>query len=164
MKKYLTLFILCFLLFSPPVFAHVLQSNGAIGAVLHIDPEDDPIVGQQASFFFDFKDKQSKFKPENCECTFSISENGKEIYSQALSNSSASYTFTKKGSYKIKISGKPQENADFKPFVLTYDVDTEREANSSTNLLNRNTVVVAIALIIFIVVAIFLVKRSRKVE
>lgn len=36
--------------------AHVLQTDGSIGAVLHVDPDDNPIIGEKATFFFDLKD------------------------------------------------------------------------------------------------------------
>src|SRR5437773_8843060 len=73
-----------FLLFPSVVNAHFLKIDGSIGAVLHVDPDDDPIAGEQASFFLSFKDKQHKFSPQNCTCTFSIQEQNQTIYSQPL--------------------------------------------------------------------------------
>src|SRR5882672_6466726 len=78
MKKNLiiALFIILVLFFvATPVEAHFLASDRNIGAVLHVDPNDQPIAGSQTSFFFEFKDKQNKFKAENCDCTFAIDEN-----------------------------------------------------------------------------------------
>lgn len=145
----LILFIVASSFSAEKVYAHVLQSNGSVGAVLHIDPEDDPIVGQQASFFFEFKDKQNKFNPENCTCIFSILENGKEIFSQPLfqsntdlnsTNTSVFYTFAKRDVYQVKISGKPfMEKKAFDPFTLTYDIRVSRESegnNSQSNTRN----------------------------
>src|SRR5947207_173429 len=94
--------IFSILFFSGSVSAHILQTDKNIGAVLHIDPEDDPIAGEQSGFFFEFKDIQNKFEPKNCTCTISIIRENKEIYSQplfqdnvnpSLSNSSLFYTF-----------------------------------------------------------------------
>lgn len=124
-----------------PVSAHVLQSNGSVGAVLHIDPADDPIVGEQAAFFFEFKDKKNTFNPANCVCTFSILENGKEIFSQPLfqdnadpsvTNASVFYTFAARDVYQVKVSGKPlMEKKAFEPFTLTYDIRVSRESSGS---------------------------------
>ncbi len=130
------------LLFAPLASAHILQSNGSIGAVLHIDPEDDPIAKQQAGFFFEFKDKEQKFKPENCECTFKIIEGGKEMYSQrlfqnnqnpSLSNASVLYTFPQKDIYQVIVTGKPLAPNSFQPFTLTYDIRVTREATKSSS-------------------------------
>src|SRR5438270_44822 len=95
-------FSFCLLIFPPSVSAHILQTDGDIGAVLHMDPEDDPIAGVQSAFFFEFKDRQNKFQPKKCNCIFEIEENGKNIYTQplfqndanpSLSSTSVFYTF-----------------------------------------------------------------------
>jgi len=172
------LFTFCFLTLPPLVSAHVLESSGSIGAVLHIDPEDDPIVGQQASFFFEFKDKQNKFNPANCTCTFSFLENGKKIFSQplfqsntdsSLTTASVFYTFTQKDVYQVKVSGRPlMEKKAFEPFTLTYAIRVSREINnsantsvSSTNWLNRNGLLIGIT-VIAIIIVITIILRKRK--
>src|SRR5438045_57931 len=95
-KLFVIFFLFTFVFWLNPhiVSAHVLKTDGNIGAVLHIDPDDDPIAGSQASFFFEFKDIQGKFQSQNCDCTFSIAEDGKEIFSQPLfqNNSNPSLT------------------------------------------------------------------------
>ncbi len=137
-----------FYLFSPKnAEAHILKTDGNIGAVLHIDPEDDPIAGSQAGFFFEFKDKQNKFTPQNCDCTFSIAENGKEIFSQPLFQNSANpsldsaslfFTFSEKNVYQVKVVGKPNNPDVFQPFTLTYDVRVARETPNSASNSNQN--------------------------
>jgi len=144
MKKIVILLSIATLFFFLPkvAFAHVLQTDGNIGAVLHIDPDDDPIAGQQSSFFFEFKDKQSKFQPTNCNCTFSILENGKDIYTQPLfqnntdpnlQNASIFFTFPQKDVYQIKVTGKPNSEGAFQHFNLTYDIRVERVSNDQAN-------------------------------
>lgn len=126
--------------------AHILESNGSVGAVLHIDPEDDPIAGKPSSLFFEFKDTIQKFTPQNCTCTFSILENGKQIFTEplfqdnqdpSLTSASVSYTFPQKDVYQIKIVGKPSIPNDFQPFILSYDIRVAREDNSSSNALQQ---------------------------
>ncbi len=133
------LFIVSGIIFVPIVSAHILRSDGSIGAVLHIDPEDDPIAGQQSGFFFEFKDKQNKFTPTNCDCTFSINEQSKEIYSQPLfagnanpnlENASIFYTFPKKDVYEVAVVGKPIQANAFQPFTLRYDLRVDREVQN----------------------------------
>lgn len=140
-------FLLCFLAPATPVFAHFLKTDGSIGAVLHIDPDDDPIAGSQSGFFFEFKDKANKFSPDKCDCTFLIIEDGKQIFSQplfannaspSLTSASVFYTFPERNVYQIKVVGKPQTPGAFQPFTLVYDVRVARtfdnSAQGSTNI------------------------------
>ncbi len=121
-------------------YAHILKTDGAIGAVLHIDPEDDPIAGSQSGFFFEFKDKEGKFEAKNCDCTFSIIEDSKQIFSQplfetnpnpSLTSASVFYTFPERNVYQAKVVGKPQTPGAFQPFTLVYDVRVARVAENS---------------------------------
>ncbi len=115
----------------PTVNAHVLETDGSVGAVLHIDPADDPIVGENTTLFFDFKDKQNKFQIEKCDCRLMILENGQQIFSAPMSSASVSFTFPKKDIYSVQVNGTPLITNDFSPFSLKYDVRVDREANKS---------------------------------
>ncbi len=140
MKKILTtaaVLILVIIFQLQPISAHELETSQTVGAVLHMNPQDDPIVGEQTGFFFEFKDKENKFEPEKCNCRFSIEESGIEIYSQnlfqnnsnpTLENASAYFAFPKKAIYKIKIVGEPIEDNEFNPFSIEYEVNVQREA------------------------------------
>src|SRR5579885_451375 len=95
-----------------PVYAHVLKSDGSIGAVMHIDPNDDPVANSPATFFFEIKDKTNKFTPQNCDCRVDIYENGKVIYSDSLFVGSSfnnisspvfQYTFPQKDVYQVQV-------------------------------------------------------------
>lgn len=144
MKKIaLVIFLMIFTWQLPIVEAHILKTDGSIGAVLHIDPEDDPIAKEPSYFFFEFKDKENKFQPSACNCKITIFEAGKEIYHQPLSESninsdssnfSFTYIFPEKNIYTIEILGKPYLEGDFQPFNLKYLV---RVANESP-LTNQN--------------------------
>ncbi len=100
-----------------------------------LPPEDDPIAGEQSDFYFEFKDKENKFKPVDCDCTISILQSGKEIFSQqlfsnntnpSLSNASLSFTFPQRDVYKVRIVGKPNSPGAFNDFTLEYDLRVER--------------------------------------
>ncbi len=146
MKQKVLLLVLCLVLFGAVAQrseAHVLQKSGSVGAVLHVSPEDDPIVGEQSGFFFEFKDKEGKFKPGNCTCTVIILEDGKEVYTQllfennpnpSLSDASFSYTFPEKNIYQLKVVGRPKSQPSFAPFTLVYDIRVARESEPSTSL------------------------------
>ena len=144
MKKILLLLLVTFLFLSTPkpAEAHFLATDGSIGAILHVDPNDSPVAGSQASFFFDFKDKQNKFKPENCNCTFEIDANGKTIFYQnlfqnnsnpSLSNASVFYTFPTINVYEIKVIGTPVTPHAFQPFTLVWYFRVDQQANQNNN-------------------------------
>lgn len=135
-----SVFFLLFSFFTSVTYAHVLKSDGQIGAVLHVNPDDDPVAGEPTGFFFEFKDKENKFTPQSCECTFSITKDGNLIYSVPLfkDNSSPSltspsifYTFYEKGIYQVKVAGGPTNDGTFSPFTLVYDIRVAREAASA---------------------------------
>src|SRR5690349_14295700 len=117
MKKGIIIFALSLFILVPNASAHVLKTDGSIGAVVHIDPDDDPIAVEVSTLFFEIKDTQNKFSPQNCNCRVDILEGGKVIYSDALfqqnsSNNIASpvfqYTFPQKDVYQVKVVGTPQ--------------------------------------------------------
>ncbi len=135
MKRIIALYLALLLLPVASVSAHVLEADGSIGAVMHISPDDDPIVGEPATFYFEFKDKQGKFRSESCDCMFKVLKNEQEIFSEKLfQNSTAtgldsallSYTFPEKNVYQIKLSGSPKNDGDFQAFNLGYVLRVER--------------------------------------
>lgn len=118
------------------VSAHTLSTDSSIGAVLHIDPEDDPIAGEQAYFFYEIKDTQNKFKPEDCDCKVRIEKLGQTIFetdlfsgvsNPSLDNASFNYIFPEKNIYKVILDGKPKTPDAFQPFTITTDFRVERE-------------------------------------
>lgn len=143
----LTIFVLSFFVLIPQVNAHVLEADQTIGAVIHIDPDDDPIAGRVSTFYFEFKDKTNRFTPQECECSVTIYQGEKSIYTQelydhenehdlinpSLSSPSFSYTFQQKDLYRVELSGRPRTAGDFDEFVLNYDVRVEREDPAFTN-------------------------------
>jgi len=174
LKKFIIFILIAILLGLPSKsFAHVLLTDQSIGAVMHINPDDDPIVGRLSSFFFDFKDKTGKFDPTQCDCKFQIIENNMLIYSQplfsnnqtpGLSNTSAFYTFPKKDIYSIRITGKPLASNLFQPFTLKYDLRVSRVVSATSSKLKTSQpsvtaiIVITLALIV-IIFSIF--KNSR---
>lgn len=137
MRKIITVLVLIisFFLIPDKVSAHFSVADKGIQGIMHIAPDDDPIVGEQAAFYFEFRDISQKFRPAACDCTFIIEKEGKEIYAQplfennanpSLTNPSLTYTFPERNIYKVKIVGKSITANSFEPFALTYDVRLER--------------------------------------
>lgn len=125
------------IIFPQQISAHTLKTSGSVGAVVHVSPEDDPIAGESTDFFFEFKDKNGKFKPENCDCKVVILKSGQESYSSplfqnntdpSLTNASFSYTFPEKDVYTVKVIGNPTTPDAFQSFNLEYDIRVARES------------------------------------
>lgn len=167
----LSFFTLC----TQPVSAHFLATDNNIGAVLHVDPNDEPVAGEQASFFFAFKDKENKFIPQNCDCTFEVDENGKSIFAQplfqnnnnpSLSNASVFYTFPQKDVYTVKVVGKPVTPNSFQPFTLLWNFRVDQQANqqgSSTNNLSLTKLfLLGIGIVVVVIGVLLLVLRLAK--
>lgn len=137
MKKLIKILALCIVVTllssNVVVFAHVVISENTIGALLHIDPEDDPIIGKPATFYFEIKDKNKLFKPNECECTATILKDNEAIFLAPLFQDTSdfssplfSYTFQEKGTYVLIIKGTPKIGAVLKPFTLRYDLRVQR--------------------------------------
>jgi hypothetical protein len=123
---------------APTVSAHVLKSDGTIGAILHVSPDDDPIAGVPTDFFFELKDTENKFRPENCDCIARIIQDGKVTSSQplfasnpspSLEDASFTYTLPEKGVYQVQLLGAPKNDNAFERFELSWDIRVDREGN-----------------------------------
>ncbi len=145
-------------LFSP-VLAHVLETDGSIGAVMHIDPDDDPIVATPSYFFFEFKDTKGRFDLKNCNCKVSILKDKNQIYSSSLSNPTFTYVFPERNVYQIKVEGKAINNS-FQDFKLIYTVRVERQ-----NVIpNQNISFVSLFVVLFFVIITLFLLFKRKNE
>ena len=128
-----------------PVFAlaHELQNDEPMRALLHISPDDDPIIGQPATLLLEFKDTTKKFAVADCNCIATIRQSGQELYSEPLSAQSVpgsrvhaafAFTFPKKDIYQLEVSGTPRAEHSFEPFTLSYDLRVAREASDRARL------------------------------
>lgn len=150
------------------VSAHVLLTSGSIGAVLHIDPDDDPIANQPSTFFFDFKDTTNHFSLQTCDCQFGIFSSGKQIFNQPLpastkTTATVTYTFLTRSVYTIKVAGKPTDGSSFSPFTLSYDVRVSRSSNQPQTENGQSPYllyIVGVSLLVFLII--FVIMKQRK--
>ena len=122
-----------------PASAHFLKSDRDIGAVLHLDPEDDPIAGQDTPLFFDIKDTAGKFVSDGCNCNVSVSQNGTQLSAVAATPTStglsADILFPTKDVYRLTLTGQPIDAGAFQSFSMTWDIRVDRtsaDASSSS--------------------------------
>jgi len=124
-SRLLPLALLLVCIVAMPASAHVLEYDGDIAAVLHINPDDDPVSDRPTSYVLYFTDESNRFTLPACNCTVSIKENGRTIDTQQLADSSLvtstnNYTFSKPDVYYLVVTGKPIKSGTFQPFTLSY--------------------------------------------
>lgn len=120
-----------------PASAHVLKTDGTIGAVLHIEPDDNPTAGVEITYQLAFADTTNKFQLSQCDCSVSIYQDGKALDKSPLTVSGSlasvdTYTFATAGVYTMVISGMPKPGDSFQPFSLSYIVRAEANKQLST--------------------------------
>lgn len=113
--------------------AHVLATDNNIGAILHIDPNDEPVAGEVSTFFFTIKDTKEGFSLDTCDCKIAILQEKKTLFSTQLTSPTFFFTFPKTGAYELDVIGKPMTGATFKPFTLHYDVDVDTQKKQKEN-------------------------------
>ena len=125
------LLLLLFLATPGLVSAHFLAMSGDIGAVLHTDPDDNPIVRQPTTFYLEIKQRSSTFNLANCDCSVALSQGSANLYSQPLTSPSFTYTLPTKAVYGLDLRGTPLNGASFKPFSLHWDIQAENTASAT---------------------------------
>jgi hypothetical protein len=118
--------VLCWLS-APLASAHVLKIDGSIGAVLHIEPDDDPTAGVPTSYQLEFTDDTHHLDLTHCNCMVTVLEAGKPIDTHPLhvtnpTTSTDSFTFKTPGAYTLRVAGTTTAPGAFQPFTLAYDV------------------------------------------
>jgi len=159
------LFIL-FLLFITPqsLHAHVLSRDKNVGGVIHIDPEDNPIINKPAHIYIDVKDTTNMFEVANCECFIEIERDGEKLAELPVNGSKQSlqteYIFTEKGIYTVILNAESTNNS-FESFRLTYIVRVDRSETVNSHNESADTshmvhfVIIAGAFIFFLALILF---------
>jgi len=127
-KRLLTiLVVVCLVAWALPgiASAHVLKVDGNIGAVLHINPDDNPTTGDDTDYTMSFDDASGKFNLSNCDCTVAFIADGKTVGTRQLAVSGKTvsenhYTFTRPAVYTFRFTGKPKTPGAFQSFSLDY--------------------------------------------
>lgn len=115
----------CLFAASTSVSAHELEADGTIGAVLHVDPDDNPTSGIPVTYLLAFKDTTHRFTLPGCDCMLRISEDDRLLFTHALVikyplDSENVFTFPRPGVYVLTVSGAPKQAGAFQPFTLHY--------------------------------------------
>lgn len=128
-KLFLLLSLLPVLMLFPTgrVYAHVLSTDGSIGAILHINPDDSAQSGLPTSYDLWFTDTGGTMRLADCDCNVTVKNNDKTVGSKPLEatsdlDSSNTFTFPEPAVYALEVTGKPKNGASFQPFALSYSL------------------------------------------
>lgn len=122
------------------VSAHSLQTDGNIGGIIHVDPEDDPIIGVPSAIYLEIKDREGMADFAACDCKIVISRGGEAIFSARPSITpqepgtatfTTTYTFTARDIYVISLEGTLSSGTKFE---LRYDFRVSREQGTGSSL------------------------------
>ncbi len=131
MNKFLLASVL--LMLPLPVVAHQLKTNGEVGALMHIEPADQPKVGTNQTIWFKLVKKGGqKIAADQCNCTLSLTQGPRSILDTPLTAGTsgenagfptAQLIFPHPGGYTLVVSGTPKGTAPkFTPFSLRWAV------------------------------------------
>jgi hypothetical protein len=121
------LFCALVMVYPPAVLAHVLQTDGDMGVLMHVDPDDEPVAGQQATFLLEIQNRRGPFQLDRCNCRLRISEQGKEVFSGRIGGAdngsvAVPFVFPDSGVYRAEVAGEPLAGAVFPAFRVGFDV------------------------------------------
>lgn len=108
-----------------PASAHTLKTDGTISAVLHFQPDDDPVSEKPTEYILFLNDSTKRFSMAECNCTIAIKKDGKTISASPLRLNSqniigGTITFRQAGAYEVVFQGSPIKTDTFQPFTLSY--------------------------------------------
>jgi hypothetical protein len=139
LKSYAIAALTASILIVPAVSAHVIEGDGSIAILLHLEPNDDPIIGKAAVAKFTVSDSSNEFAFEKCDCMFSVThteQDGRPEVTPAaflIENkgrlASFSYVF-KEGDYVLTLAAVPKPGAKFNPFTTVFNVQITNDGST----------------------------------
>lgn len=172
--------IICHL-YPVPSLAHVVKSSGTIGAILHTEPGDSPIAGQNAQIIIEFKDTDNKFDLNLCNCQLVISSNDQQLATLPIVplsekerlSSVNNFIFPKEAPYDLTIKGTSKQPGSFPDFELDYDINVSAKTDSVSDdnsvklkswFLNNLTYLIGGAIILTLITALIVNKRRERTQ
>jgi len=160
MKKALAIAFLIAL----PLFAsaHTFKAFGNTSVMMHVNPNDDPIAGEQSNLIFLVSYKDDSVY--TCTCKVQVVDGGKTIFSAPFTGSDTSipYIFPHPGVYQLVIAGTDNASSTFN---LSFDQRVEKAANATGAQANSTRwilyVCAGLAVLLAALVGLILNKRNK---
>lgn len=116
----------------PAALAHEIARDGNVGGLIHIEPDDAPLVGKPNPASFEVNQRGGRpVLLSGCACRLSIYAGGVRPgarpastpkLSQGKGELQATLTFPAAGAYTLVLQGRPRAGASFPPFTLKWTV------------------------------------------
>jgi hypothetical protein len=121
-------------------YAHTLEADNGVSAVLHIAPDDNPQAAQDTTLDFSFSSQEPGFDIRYCGCKVSFASSSDRLYSTSISsiqNSASSgyavVNFPKGGVYDLTVQGYTSGQLQDR-FKLTYRVRVTPQSSPADSL------------------------------
>lgn len=110
--------------------AHETTGSGPTKLFIHLEPNDAPKPGEQATIYPNLTSTEKGFSVSDCDCTMTISKDGQTVLTQKLASSEDKeafgitpipFVFPTEGAYDISVTGKPLKAGAFTAFTLDLD-------------------------------------------
>lgn len=124
--------------------AHLIKTDGDIGATFHLEPNHNPRSGEPAQTWFALTQSGGEsVSLDDCDCQLQVFRGGDRSEAIATPTLTAISTegykdipgaeviFPEAGVYDLVLTGSPQNSANFEPFSLNYEV-TVRPGRAAT--------------------------------
>jgi hypothetical protein len=132
MKYAFALFSL-FALLTAPAYAHDLEKDKNVGALFHIEPDDQPKAGVPVEGWFEIRKKGGdSITAQDCSCSVKLysgkpNSKAKPIGEYTLSGKErvmAKLMFPSPGPYTVRLVGQPKKGSKvtFAPFQINWPV------------------------------------------
>lgn len=119
-------------------FAHEIKTADKVGAVMHIEPADQPVVGELAVISFDLTKVDGAFDYTQCACNLTVQPDGQTVASELIENNlKFKYVFTEPKIYTLILSGQPLTATTFQPFQFTYEITVAETKSQSQQIMQR---------------------------
>jgi hypothetical protein len=116
--------------------AHLIKTDGNVGATFHLEPNHNPRSGEPAQTWFALTQSggESLSLDDYCNCQLEVFRGGDRSEAIAIPTLTAISTegykdipgaeviFPEAGVYDLVLTGSPQNAANFEPFSLSYNV------------------------------------------
>ncbi len=116
--------------------AHVVENGKQVSAILHIQPDDDPVAGKDTRLQFTFASSANIFAVRNCDCSVILVQDQQEVAHVTLMGTDtvgiAQVTFPLMGAYEVILHGNSRDTS-FQPFTLTYTTRVDRSLAQPTS-------------------------------
>lgn len=117
-----------------PALAHKTEISGNVAGIWHLEPNHSPKAGEPSQVWIALTQQGGKTIPlEQCDCRLAVFKAGEDADGPVLEPElepisaesfrgipGAEVTFPEIGEYQLVLTGRPQREATFTPFELSY--------------------------------------------